>query len=221
MLKAAKSRWFESLFAAYNTNLLGRRFHSFRFRGIDNLTAPRSDLPLIIYANHTSWWDGLAAFQISRAADLDAYVMMEERQLRRYVLFRKLGAFSVVRENSRSAYRSLEYGAGLLKEDPARSLWVFPQGEIVPFWKRPLGFYPGVLKLIELAGGCVAVPVVFRYEFEGEFKPSICARAGAPQEIKANGIPTLEDLEISMRSVLDELCRDLLEKAYEEYGELI
>lgn len=220
-MKAAKSRWFESLFALYNTNLLRRRFHSFRIRGIEHLAGHGTDAPLLIYANHTSWWDGLAAFQVSRAAGLDAYVMMEERQLRRYFLFRKLGAFSVDREDPRSAYRSLKYAASLMKDDPGRALWMFPQGEIVASEKWPLEFYPGIVKLIELAGGCRAAPLVLRYEFEGEFKPSIYARAGVPQEIGVNGIPTLEDLESSMSSVLDQLGRDILKQAYDEYEELI
>lgn len=221
MLKAAKNRWFESLFAVYNTNLLRRRFHSFRFRGLDNLTNPRSGLPLIIFANHSSWWDGLAAFQISRAGGLDSYVMMEERHLRRYFLFRGLGAFSIVREDPRAAYRSLEYASGLLREDGGRSLWMFPQGKIVPAGRRPLGFYPGIAKLLEMTGPCRVVPVVFRYEFEGDFKPSVYGLAGSPRESKTGEIPVLEDLERSMESCLNEQDRDIREKVYEGYEELI
>ncbi|HUF04033.1 MAG TPA: lysophospholipid acyltransferase family protein [Aridibacter sp.] len=222
MLKAAKSKWFESLFAVYNTNLLRRRFHSFRFRGLEHLADPRPpEFPLIIYANHTSWWDGLAAFQISRAAGLDAFVMMEERHLRRFFLFRKLGAFSVVREDPRSAYRSLEYGAGLLKEEPARSLWLFPQGEIVPAASRPLCIYPGIAKLVELAGDCRVLPLVFSYKFEGEFEPSIYARAGVPQAVGAEAIPSVGEFEERMVVLLDELEGDIVAKDLGGYEELI
>ncbi|QQS41828.1 MAG: lysophospholipid acyltransferase family protein [Acidobacteriota bacterium] len=221
MLKAAKSKWFELLFAAYNTNLLRRRFHSFRVRGLDNLPGPRRSLPLLIYANHTSWWDGLAAFQISRKTGLDAYVMMEEKHLRRYLLFRKLGAFSVVRDSPRSAYRSLEYAASLMKDDPRRALWMFPQGEIVPAGRRPLGFYSGIEKLIELTGGCIAVPVVFRYEFEGAFKPSVYAAVGEAIEISESEPASVRDLEERMELTLDDLEGAVLNRSLDGFRDLI
>ncbi|MCO6512384.1 MAG: lysophospholipid acyltransferase family protein [Aridibacter famidurans] len=221
MLKAAKSKWFEHLFAAYNTNLLRRRFHTFSVLGLDNLLGPRPGLPLLIYANHTSWWDGLAAFQISRQAALDAYVMMEERQLRRYFLFRKLGAFSVVRESPRSAYRSLEYASLLLKEDPRRALWMFPQGEIVLAGKRPLGFFSGIEKLIEMAGSCIAVPVVFRYEFGGEFKPSIYSAVGEGFDIAESEFVSVGDLEERMESTLVDLERAILSGSPDGFRDLI
>nr|MBA3694670.1 acyl-phosphate glycerol 3-phosphate acyltransferase [Acidobacteriota bacterium] len=106
MLEAKKSRWFEKVFQIYNRNLLKRRFHSFRVLGLDSFVNVNSS---IIYANHSSWWDGLVAFEISKALRVDSFIMMEEKQLRNLFLFRKLGAFSVVRENSRQAVKSLNY----------------------------------------------------------------------------------------------------------------
>ena len=72
--------------------------------------------------------------------DHDAYGIMEERQLRRYGFFRRLGMFSVDRENFRSARRSLDYAATLLR-GTGRVLWLFPQGEIVPNDRRPVRCY--------------------------------------------------------------------------------
>ena len=115
MLTAKKSAVFERVFAVYNRNLLNRRFHSLNVCGLENLTERNAQLPLIIYANHSSWWDGLAAFEISRAARLDSYMMMEEKQLKKLFPFRLLGAFSVVREkapskrNGKSFFSCLHY----------------------------------------------------------------------------------------------------------------
>ncbi|REJ78376.1 MAG: acyl-phosphate glycerol 3-phosphate acyltransferase [Acidobacteria bacterium] len=221
MLTAAKSRWFENLFALYNSNLLRRRFHSFRIKGLPGLTEPDRSKPLILYANHTSWWDGLAAFQISRAAHLDAYLMMEERQLRRYFLFRKLGAFSVVRENPREAYRTLEYAADLLYEDPGRCLWIFPQGKITPAGKRPLGFYKGIGKLVEIAGDCRVAPVVFRYEFEGEYKPSIYAAVAECEVFVSGREVTVDAFEKEMEDLLLSLGNDIVSREFAGYRDLI
>ncbi|HEX9930572.1 MAG TPA: lysophospholipid acyltransferase family protein, partial [Pyrinomonadaceae bacterium] len=178
MLKANKSRLFETLFAVYNRNLFRRRFAALRVQGIENLQNRKSDLPLILYANHSSWWDGLAAFEIGRAARLDHFLMMEEKQLKQLFLFRRLGAFSVVRENPRESLRSINYAVEILKEKPNRSLWIFPQGEILPSDARPLHFYQGLARIIEITGECVAAPVAMRYEFLGEFKPVVFARIG-------------------------------------------
>src|SRR5215203_6294103 len=98
MLEANKSVIFERLFALYNRNLLKRRFYSLQVSGLDFLFNKNSNVPLIIYCNHSSWWDGLVAFQLSFETCLDSFVMMEEKHLRKLFLFRLLGAFSVVQE---------------------------------------------------------------------------------------------------------------------------
>src|SRR3712207_6621959 len=109
MLAAKKKRWFEEIFALYNRNLFKRRFHSLQISGLEFLQKRNEQSPIIIYANHSSWWDGLVAFDVTRAACLDAFVMMEEKQLKKLFPFRWLGAFSVVRENPRKSLESIKY----------------------------------------------------------------------------------------------------------------
>ncbi len=182
LLKHKKNRWFEKVFSLYNRNLFRRRFADFKIGGIENLGLRDKNLPLVLYANHSSWWDGLLAFEISRRARLNQFVMMEESQLKRLFLFRLLGAFGVVRENPRAAAQSIRYAANLLGEKPFnRALWIFPQGEIVPNDARPLKFYNGAAQIIKQTGKCYAAPVAMRYEFLKDFKPHAFARIGQPQ----------------------------------------
>ncbi len=181
MLEARKSVWFEKIFAVYNSNLIKRRFNSVQVSGLDFLTARDKNFPLIIYANHSSWWDGLVAFQISRETKLDSFLMMEEKQLRKLRLFRKLGAFSVIREKPREAVKSIACAADILRKKSNRAVWIFPQGEILPNDVRPLGFYHGLSKIIEKVGTCYAVPVAMRFEFLGEFKPDIFVKIDEPE----------------------------------------
>lgn len=176
MLKAKKSFWFEKIFDLYNRNLLRRRFNSFRVLGLENLAQVEKKAPLIIYSNHSSWWDGLAAFHIGRRAGLDAFIMMEEKHLKNLRLFRRLGAFSVVRENPRKALGSIKYAAELLKEKKDRALWIFPQGEILPNDRRPVKFYNGVSRIVEKLNRCRTISLAMRYEFLGDFKPDIFVR---------------------------------------------
>lgn len=221
MLEANKSKLFEKIFSVYNTNLLKRRFHSFNVKGLENLENRQTSLPLIIYANHSSWWDGLAAFQISYSLKLDSYIMMEEKQLKRFHLFRKLGAFSVVREKPRSALQSINYAVDLLN-NKNRVLWIFPQGEILLNDLRPIHFYRGISKIVEKLGECSTVSLTFRYEFLNEFKPEIFANIKPPGEInfaKSNNLTNY--FENRTIENLDEMKKDILMQRFDEYERIV
>lgn len=223
MLKANKSRWFESLFAVYNRNLFRRRFAALHVEGIENLQNRKSDLPLVLYANHSSWWDGLVAFEIGRAARLDQFLMMEEKQLKQLFLFQRLGAFSVVRENPRAALRSINYAVEILKGKPNRALWIFPQGEILPSDVRPLRFYGGLARVVEKTGECIAVPVAMRYEFLGDFKPVAFAKTGKT-EIFANvkdAKQLTEHLSFRLTETLDDLKADIIANRANNFTNLL
>ncbi|MGI8555613.1 MAG: lysophospholipid acyltransferase family protein, partial [Pyrinomonadaceae bacterium] len=208
-----------------NRNLFRRRFHSLRVCDLNYLKKENQSLPQIIYANHSSWWDGLTAFEISRAAQLDAFVMMEDKQLRKLFLFRKLGAFSVVRENPRRAAVSLNYAAGLLKEKPLRTLWIFPQGEIFPNDLRPLNFFHGLSRIIEKVGQCSVISMALRYEFQGNFKPEILVKINEPETFSINEIFEAKKMtrhfEISLTKTLDELKTDILTNNLQNYKNII
>lgn len=186
MLEAKKNKLFEKIFRVYNTNLLRRKFDSFRVSGLDNLRGTKL-IPQIVVANHTGWWDGLAAFELWMQNNRDNFVMMEEKQLRRFWPFTRLGAFSVVRENPRAAAKSIEYAAHTLNESRNRSLWIFPQGELVPFGTRPMKLFPGFARVIERVGECEIVPATFRYEFFKAHRPVILATVESPFEVIVSG----------------------------------
>lgn len=214
---------FETLFAVYNRNLFRRRFESLRVGGIENLKNRNPDLPLVLYVNHSSWWDGLTAFEIGRAAALDHFLMMEERQLRQLFLFRRLGAFSVVRENPREAVQSIHYAVDLLKEKPTRAIWIFPQGEILPNDVRPLKFHNGLARIVEKTGKCAVAPVAMRYEFQGEFKPAAFAKIGQSEVVAnvENAKQLMAQFLIRLTETLDELKIDILNEKLDIYKDLL
>ncbi len=220
MLKAKKSQWFERIFQIYNRNLLKRRFHSFRVLGLDNFVKVNS---IIIYANHSSWWDGLVAFEISKALRADSFIMMEEKHLRNLFLFRKLGAFSIVRENPRQAVESLNYAVNLLKEKPFRTLWIFPQGKILPNDSRPLHFYNGLARIIERVGDCSAIPLAIRYEFLNEYKPEIFVKIGESENfnnIDFDSKKLTRNFESRISKTLDELKKDVVSRNFADYKKI-
>jgi 1-acyl-sn-glycerol-3-phosphate acyltransferase len=224
MLPARKSKWFERVFGVYNRNLIARRFEGLRVAGLEALLEREREAPLVLYANHSSWWDGLVAFQLSRACGLEQYAMMEERQALAYPFHRRLGAFGVVRESARDGVRAVEYAGRLLK-DTNRALWIFPQGLTLPNDARPLRLYTGAARIIERVGHADAAPVAMRYEFLDEYRPEAFVRIGPPQRVKVdadfNARRLTEMFTERLTSALDKLRADILSRDFDGYEEIV
>jgi 1-acyl-sn-glycerol-3-phosphate acyltransferase len=185
-----------------------------------------ADGPLIIYSNHPSWWDGYMCFLLTRMVlrgRFEAYLMMEEPQLRRYRFFTWAGCFSVDRDAPRSAARSVAYIGRLLAARRARALAIFPQGAIAPNDRRPLNIYAGVAHVARRAGGATLWPVALRYEFRGEQRPEVFIRAGpahhAPADVDARALT----VEVTRRltTAADALRDDVTEGRLDEYRVLL
>ena len=191
-------------------------------------SGPTADYPLVIVANHAGWWDALMPIMISLDTfDHDAYGVMEERQLVRFGFFRKLGMFSIDRENPRSALASLRYGADLLR-DTNRVLWYFPQGEIVPNDRRPLEIQRGIGRLLEMIGRVTLLPVAFRYELMDNERPDAWIRVGPPTGLDLTSpAGTMSGSEIEelvrrgMTGTADRLREDVLERRTDEYRTIL
>lgn len=221
MLEASKNRLLEKLFSFYNRNLLKRYFNNFRIEGLDNVVNNNSNLPLIIYCNHSTWWDGLIAFEISRKIESNSYFLMEEKHLKKYPFFRKLGAFSVVRESSREMLKSLAYAAAILSESSSATLWIFPQGEILPNDSRPIVFFNGLSRIIQKVGDCSTASLAMRLEFSGEIKPDIFVRIEKVDDINVDSEfnPKLQTKNFAekLTANLDQLKIDISTRNLKDY----
>lgn len=162
---------------------------------------PGGDEPLLMYANHSSFWDGFAAHAFSEAHGRDGYALMEERNLARYRFLRRLGAFSIRRGDAASARETLKYAARLLTR-PRAVVCVFPQGVLEPRAKAPLKLEGGVELLARLAGvRCVPVAMHFGF-FEHEY-PDIVLHVGAAHAPEAlEGMAARLDALVAAQSKL-------------------
>jgi 1-acyl-sn-glycerol-3-phosphate acyltransferase len=223
MLPAKKSEFFQKIFSIYNRNLIKRRFMSLKVEGFTKLVNRDKSIPLIIYANHSSWWDGLVMFQLCREAKIDLYAMMEEKQVLEYPFHRKLGAFSVVRENPRDALKAIRYASNLLIENSKRCVLIFPQGELIPHENRPLVFFNGISKTIEKIGKCLTVPIAIRYEFLNDWKPEVLASIGDAEMIEQGfeGKHLTKKLEHNLTKSLDNLSKNISDRALKSFERLI
>ncbi len=158
---------------------------------------------MIFYANHNTWWDGYLAHIVTRQLyGLNPYLMMDIEQMRRYRFFSWAGVFSVDQRNGRSAMRSIEYVADELRKGPGRALWIFPQGQIQPQERRPLGFHSGLARTIRRVGECYVYPVAVRFEFFREQYPDILIEVGPAQFFPAGATLDPKTLTIELETTL-------------------
>lgn len=212
IIEARKQPQAEQCIAFVNRVMLRRHFHQIWTENFACLQSAHPHRPIIFFANHSNWWDGLIAFHLSYdLLKLDAYLMMMARQLRKYYFFKMIGAFSVDRESAISAYRSLQYAEKLLKTESnkQRALWIFPQGEMLPNDIRPLTFLRGLAWLVERVPQAQLIAVTFRYEFLNEQRPEVFLSFQGPitinEQERRDSRALTADLQARLTDQLDRL----------------
>lgn len=229
MLKAKKS----ALLNAVIYRLLVRTALQSSFCGVflrQAAPGPQGDAPIILYGNHSSWWDAYVPMSLNEERwRRDGYVIVEDTQLSRYQFFRFCGGFSVNRSDPRSAMESLRYAVELLTGAPRRLLLIFPQGEIRANDARPLRFYTGAAhiarRVVERAGQCLLYPMALRYEFIGEQKPHAFISIAQPLIVTQEECPEPRVLnarmEAALTDALDALREDIIAYRFEGFERLL
>lgn len=162
---------------------------------------PNEKLPVLYLANHSSWWDGLIIFLLTeKASELDHYMMMEEKQLKQYAFFRKLGAFPVQKKNLKSVKQALMTAKENMQAGGA--VWLFPQGKIMHQDMRPLELEGGASFLVRQFEQVVVKPVTLHYTFNQFQKPTVSAVFGEDTLVCGGELRS---------KVVTHLLRDLLE----------
>ena len=184
----------------------------------------RPDLPTLIVANHSNWWDGFLAAVVSRALGLSFHVLMDAVNLERYGVFRHVGALPIHRDSPHRAYADLHTAARALR--PRASLWIFPQGRRRPPAERPAGCERGAAEIVLGAGGPLRVVAVgFRYAFVGEQLPEAFVLVGNEWVIERGTYGTrralMPRIEQRLGDVLDELDARLAGEQLGEFRPLI
>lgn len=147
MIRADHKKWAHFVFWAYIKRKFKKRFRAFRLIG----EAPRFDdsRPILLAPNHISWWDGFFVYYLNKTFfRREMNLMMLEEQLSKYPFFSKVGAFSIDPGNPTSVVESLYYSANFLEKNKTL-LVVYPQGELLPDFARPIEVRGGIDKIIE------------------------------------------------------------------------
>ena len=210
-IPANESKWFISVFDLYVRNLFWRRFKNI---AIDQQYQPGMESKTIYYLNHTSWWDGLIPFLLNQKLfKQQARALMEDKQMRQHKFFSKIGAFSVNLNEPRAALKSLRYAVDSMKR-PNSSLFIYPEGKIVPFSSQKPEFQKGLGWIAGRVTDADVVPIGIYIQSARYDKPELFLKIGMPVEFKSKD--SAENLNLLFEKKMQEVLIDLQEKAHSQ-----
>ena len=187
-------------------HMIENRFFALRYKNADKVHNRDKDIPTIMFAPHTNWWDGLVGYNICRRIfKKEIRIMVEE--LNRFPLLRRCGAFSVNKKSAQSSMPALKFASETIG-DLNNFSYIFPQGIIVPPNYRPIEFQTGITYIAQNAvknfGKVNLVPIAVNYMFLRANKPEVLVDFQEPI--------VLEDAKVDRKEYTQYLA-DILSKA--------
>lgn len=178
-----------------------------------------ADRPVLLAANHVSWWDGFILRHLQRLIRPDAplYSVMTRRELRRFPILGRMGAVGIDPAGPASVARTVQELRHRIAERPDAVIAYFPQGEIGPSFRRPLGFRRGV-ELFARRLDAVVVPVGLHVEPLANPAPTVFVSAGDPL-LAAPSATALEALVEGQLDAIHAFLSEHGERASEEWSE--
>lgn len=160
--------------------MLENRFSAFRYKGSEKFYLKDEDAPVIMFAPHSNWWDGIVGYHITnRIFKKEIRLMVEE--LNRFPLLRRAGCFNVNKKSPQASMQALKYSVEVL-EDLNNILYIFPQGIIKPPNFRPIEIQSGLAyiadKAIKKYGKVALMPVAVNYMFLRDNRPEVLVEFG-------------------------------------------
>lgn len=201
--------------------LIARVWFQLHFTSVLTLdTAPFTSAspssPLIVYGNHSSWWDPMIAVLL--AAKLlpgrEHFAPMDASSLAHNRLLRQIGIFPVELHAPSGARQFLATSAAVLAAKGV--LWVTPQGRFADTREHLLSFRPGLAALIARHPGCTLLPLATEYTFWDQRQPLAFAHFGQPvlysgsDRAGSDKTALTQQLEAALTRTMDELKTQVL-----------
>lgn len=175
------------------------------------------DTPLILLANHPSWWDGVLFMLLLRRQfpGRPSFFPMDAAALEKYRFMKRLGVFGIEQESARGAVKFLRTARQVL-DGPDHMLWMNAPGRFADVRERPVPIAPGAVRLPEIAPHARIGTMAFEYthwtEKRGEalvaFGPSVPG-----EELAALDRDTrLERLRGMLTATMDTLAEDAISR---------
>lgn len=175
-IPAQESSLFIKVFRIYVRLLFKRRFKNV---WIKQEYVPGDQSRTIYYLNHHSWWDGIIPLLLNEyLLKQKARALMEDKQMRQYSFFKRIGAFSIDRNDPRKTVTSLRYAVQSMKRDKS-SLFIYPEGKITPTGSS-MDFEGGLAWLHSKLPEVDIVPVgIYMHTIRND-KPELHVQIGKP-----------------------------------------
>lgn len=191
---------FESVFSPFRR----ARLHGPLIAGLPVVLEERC--PVMLIANHASWWDGFVLRDVQRALRPGGrlFTLMTTRELRRHPYLRWMGCVGMEpgrRASVLAAFRRLRQER---RRDSSAVFAFFPQGAIWPAGRRPLGFERGVSVLASLLAPVTLLPIGIHLEALNRAAPTAFVSLGRPVPHK-RGRPDVRGIEAAVEAELDRI----------------
>jgi len=214
MIKAKHSVWSDILLNFYLKRIFKQHFNQISILG--NIPEPDPGLPLIILPNHSTWWDGFLIYLLNKKIfNRPGYLMMLESQLSKYQMFSGIGAYSINQNKPKDILASLSYTVSLLNQStiPRPLVCIFPQGELLPWEIRPLGYQKGLEWVLCRYGDIVnLLPLAIRLEFKDEQRPEVFLKFCENYQFTDKTFPGVAWLEKIQIDLLDKLSNCIIQQ---------
>jgi 1-acyl-sn-glycerol-3-phosphate acyltransferase len=195
-----------SIFRRIVRGYFRRHFHGVRISRGDGFEALGGAIsPLIIYANHGSWWDPMIAILLAERwmPSRRHFAPMDAEALQRYGILKYVGIFPVEINTRRGAVQFMRNGETILSGGGV--LWVTPQGQFIDSRVRPLQFKPGMAELAARVAGklgeCNLLPLGIEYPFWDERLPECLVHVGEVVRVVAGA--SAEDIQVRAITALE------------------
>ena len=208
------------------TKMLKTRFYAFRFKGAENFKSKAADMPIIMYAPHSNWWDGIVGYTICNSI-LNQEIRLMVEELKRFPLLRHAGCFSINKKSPQASMEALKYAIDELA-NPKCNLYLYPQGIIKPPNHRPIEFQSGLAYMVEKAvkkyGKVGLLPTAVNYLFLRDNRPEVFVEMGQRIEVYSGEKIDRKEFTSYLAKNLEELCdkqmREISNAEFDEYDTL-
>jgi 1-acyl-sn-glycerol-3-phosphate acyltransferase len=176
--------------------------------GLPKIPAGKS---AVIYSNHPSWWDPAMYILLGLALlpERVGYGPMDKRELERYGLLRRMGAFGIDPTSPRGAGAFLQTSRRILG-DRRGTLWITAEGRFTDPRARPLTLRPGIAHLARHVPDVLFIPLALEYSFWNESRPEALTRFGDPIAVEAARDPAeiTAQLTAALTKTMDALAAE-------------
>jgi 1-acyl-sn-glycerol-3-phosphate acyltransferase len=200
---------------------LRKNFHAIAMHG-EPPVAASADEPLVVFANHSSWWDPLTAMWLCRRffPGRTLYAPIDAEALASYPIFEKLGFYGVDQSHRRGAAAFLETSHAILAT-PGASIWITPEGRFCDDRDTSAEFRPGLAHLVEQMDRGIVLPLAMEYTFWEERAAEVLVKFGEPIDRAAASVQTKADwnhqLHQALRRTQAELADASLHRRTDEF----